>query len=136
MRPNLHQLPVSGNSSGFRMPGAGRPRCNEWIRLAPALIAAMGLAHGKARADPGGPVVVGGDLVRVEAQVREGRLAERYLARRAGERLLGAAGGGGAPWPAATGNGSWSPQVRKAARWGRPQRSPPTMRSRRARSQG
>src|ERR1035438_9989666 len=92
MRPNLHQLPVSGNSSGFRMPGAGRPRCNEWIRLAPALIAAMGLAHGKARADPGGPVVVGGDLVRVEAQVREGRLVERYLARRDGEWILVAAG--------------------------------------------
>src|ERR1039457_6086161 len=118
MRPNLHQLPVSGNSSGFRMPGAGRPRCNEWIRLAPALIAAMGLAHGKARADPGGPVVVGGGLVRGEGQGRGGRCARAnpggagaagsgWAAILSGWRPgLGGDGWSGAPGPAATGNGS------------------------------
>jgi hypothetical protein len=92
MRPNLYQLPVSGDSFGIRVPETRRLRWSEWIRLVSALIAATGLAYGKARADPGGPVVVGSDLVRVEAQVLEGRLVERYLGRRDGEWVQVAAG--------------------------------------------
>jgi hypothetical protein len=62
----------------------------------------MGLAHGKARADAGGPVVVESDLIRVEAELREGRLVERYLARRDGRWIEVAAGeDGGTAGPTA-----------------------------------
>jgi hypothetical protein len=66
-----------------------------WIRLACALGVAAGLANGKAHADTGVPVIVSSAFVRVEARILEGRLSERYMARRDQEWIQVAAGGEG-----------------------------------------
>jgi len=62
----------------------------------------MGLDCVGARADPGAPVVVSSDRVRVQAETREGRLYESYAARRDGQWIqVAAAEEGGTVGPTA-----------------------------------
>ena len=97
MRSNPTELPAFGGlPAGAGVLAGGRPDCGIWTRLASAFAAAAGLACGGAQAEPGSPVVVSSAQVRVEAQVREGRLIERYMARRGGEWIQVAASEDGA----------------------------------------